>query len=151
MSKGLSNKFVSKVCSKLFGRHFLGVFPCDIHPDTNSYNKFSIVFNTGDSGTTGEHFVALYMENKKLFYFDSFGKGPSDKNVLSFIDNQKKKKLVCWKKKIQHENSSYCGFFCIAFLIHKHMKIANFCQIFASKKLYLNNDRVVKFISKNLK
>lgn len=147
---GLSNNFVSKVCSKLFGGHFLGVFPCDIHPKTNHHKKFSIIFNTGDSETTGEHFVALYMENNKLFYFDSFGKKPTDKNVLSFISNQKKKKLICWKKKIQHDDSSYCGFFCIAFLLHKHKKIPNFCKFFVSKKLHLNNDRVVKFISKNL-
>lgn len=149
MANGLSNKFVSKICSKLFGNHFLGVFPCDIHPNTNHRKKYSIIFNTGDSGTSGEHFVALYMEKNKLFYFDSFGKKPTDKNVLSFINNQKKK-LICWKKKIQHEDSYYCGFFCIAFLLHKHKKIPNFCKKILSKKLHLNNDRVVKFISKNM-
>lgn len=150
MSNGLSNDFVAKVCSKLFGKNFLGVFPCDIQPETRGLRRFSIIFNTGDSTTTGEHFVALYRENKKLFYFDSYGKKPEDKNVIEFINNQENKQLICWKKKIQHDKSIYCGFFCIAFLLYKYRKISNFCHIFSLKNTHLNNKKVVNFITKNL-
>jgi len=147
MSAGLTNKYVEKICKKLFGRSFLGVFPCDIQPNVEK-KKFSLIFNTGDSETPGEHFIAIYCQNDKLFYFDSYGKKPTDENVIAFIKNIKKKKFIYWKKKIQHNQSNYCGFFCIAFLLHKYCNINNFPQIFKSVGTEENNDKVVKFILK---
>ena len=147
---GLTNNYVEQICKKLFGNTFLGVYPCDIHPNIRRKN-FSIVFNTGDSSTSGEHFVCLYTNSSTLFYFDSFGKEPTDKNIQSFIRKQKHgRRFVYWKKNIQHSLSGYCGFYVIGYLIHKNWNVKTFTRIF-SKDLLKNDTIIVNFIIKCLK
>ena len=87
MSKGLTNQYVEQLCKQLLKKHFIGVYPCDIQPKITKKN-FSIVFNTGDSTTKGEHFIALYVKNKIIYYFDSFGRIPRDNNILSFSGDE---------------------------------------------------------------
>lgn len=149
MAKGLSNNYVSWVCKNIFGSSFLGVFPCDIHP-TSKRRKFSLIFNTGDSETPGEHFVALYLQNETLFYFDPLGEKPNDENIIKFILNQKHKRFIVWKKQIQHENSTYCGFFCIAFLLSKYKKITTFSRNFNVTNNQENNKKIVDFITAHI-
>ena len=152
MSKGLTNKYVEKTCRDLFGKNFIGVFPCDMHPKIRQRKNFSLIFNTGDSSTKGEHFIAIYFNEKNLFYFDSFGKKPNDKNIIKFIKSQQRKikKIIFWDKPIQDVNSSYCGFYCIGFLMHKYYKILNFKKQFKTDNLIKNDDIVINFIVKNI-
>lgn len=156
MSKGLTNKYVEKTCRDLFGKSFIGVFPCDIHPKINTNKQqYSLIFNTGDSSTAGEHFVAIYFNKKTFYYFDSFGRKPDDNNIIKFLSKQickqrRKKKLIVWNKPVQDVNSSYCGFYCIGFLLHKYYKFKNFEKIFQSNNL-INNDKIItNFIIKNI-
>jgi len=146
MINGLSNEYVNEICQSFFGKSFLGVFPCDIHPKPRS-KKFSLIFNTGDSSTSGEHFVAIYYNKKSIFYFDSFGLPPNDQNIIKFLSFYRQgKKLISWKKRIQDSNSSFCGFYCIGFLLHKYKDDKKFPKIFHTKNLKLNDEKIVKFI-----
>jgi len=150
MSKGLTNQYVEQLCKQLLKKHFIGVYPCDIQPKITKKN-FSIVFNTGDSTTKGEHFIALYVKNKIIYYFDSFGRIPRDNNILSFIKHHRnKRRLKVWKKKIQDDVSNFCGFYCAAFLIHKHRNMNSFGKMFTSN-LRKNDEKVVEFIVKSYK
>lgn len=150
MSTGLSNKFINTTCRKLF-KNFIGVYPCDLFPRIRKRN-YSVIFNTGDSSTSGEHFVAIYVTHKSIYYFDSFGNKPTDVNIKAFICKIKKNRPVYyWNRQIQHVQSNYCGLFCIGFLLYKHMNIRKFPNIFHQNNLHLNNQRIVKFIIDNIK
>jgi len=152
LSKGLSNEYLDSLGKKLF-RDFVGVFPCDIHPSIGKKSRFSIIFNTGDSTTSGEHFIAIVKTAKSVFYFDSFGKHPSDPNILTFLNNLKEKnrRLIVWKKKIQDDSSIYCGFYCIGFIMHKRIINSNFNTLFTvAKPLHKNDKKIVDFIIKNI-
>ena len=150
MVEGLSNAYVENIFKKIIGSSFIGVYPCDIHPIIK-LKHFSIIFNTGDSSTKGEHFIAIFTNRNSFFYFDSFGKKNTDKNVQVFIEKHaKKKKMYISKQKIQHDNSSFCGFYCIAFLISKYRKLKNFRESFSKYGLMKNDENVVQFICKNL-
>ena len=70
---------------------FLGCFPYDKLPKLKGNNKhWSIIINTGKSGTAGEHWVALKRKGDKCFYFDSFGLPIVNKSIMDFIKNSKK-------------------------------------------------------------
>ena len=151
MTRGLSNDYLYKTCRKLFGKSFLGVFPCDVHPSVK-IKDFSLIFNTGDSSTSGEHFVAIYCEKKVIYYFDSFGEKPNDKNIEIFLAKHRRgKRLTLWKKRIQHSSSSHCGFFCLGYLLSKYKKIRSFPNIFDLNNLQRNDKLIVKFILKHCK
>lgn len=153
MNKGLSNEYVEKLCKKTIINHkFYGVYPCDIHPKIGKSKVYSLIFNTGDSTTPGEHFIAIYVTPKCLFYFDSFGLKPTDINIKRFIElNKGKRKLQHSTKKIQASNSNFCGYFCTAFLLSKDRNIRTFSKSFSSNDLDKNDQKVVYFIVKILK
>lgn len=154
MSVGLTNDYVEKLCKKiLINQKFYGVYPCDIQPKLSKKNDiFSIIFNTGDSSTLGEHFIALYFTPKCLFYFDSFGKKPIDPNIKLFIEGNKgRRRLIHFNRKIQSDSSNFCGYFCTAFLLSKDRKISNFIRFFSKNDLDKNNQKTVYFIKKFMK
>ena len=150
--KGLTNTYVEKLCKKIIKQHkFEGVFPCDIQPKCK-LNTFSVIFNTGDSNSKGEHFIAIYANSKYLYYFDSFGEQPNDSNIIKFIkENIKNRKFITFNQKIQSDQSNFCGFYCIAFLLAKDRKIYyKFKQIFNTNNLKQNDVNIIYFIIKIL-
>jgi len=152
---GLTNAYVEKLCKKILKHHtFLGVYPCDIHPKFDKRRNFSVVFNTGDSTTSGYHFVCIYVNKKTLFYFDSFGDDISlDPNIKRFTENFPNKCLCQNTQKIQHNLSQFCGFYCIAYLLSKDLNIPEdiFKSQFNEKNLLENDKNVIYFIKKYIK
>ena len=155
MAKGLSNDYVEKVCKKILNNHtFLGVHPCDVHPSVDNRRNCSVIFNTGDSTTSGDHFVCMYLNKTTIFYFDSFGERVNlDKNILRFVNNIPSKKLVHNTQKIQDDLSQFCGFYCIAYLLSKDLKLSDeyFKSFFSKENLLLNDKNVIYFIEKHAK
>jgi len=151
MTAGLSNDYIEKTALKAIKNHyFLGVFPCDRHPTIDHRKKFSIVFNTGHSQSTGEHFIAIYCNKKQLYYFDSLGSTDIDVNIANFIQETiKRRTLILCNKPIQHPISSFCGFYCIAFLLAKDKLCDDsiFYSYFNNKSLLENDKKVVYFIT----
>ena len=146
---GLTNQYVEDLGKTLLTAkmNFLGVFPCDLQP-TIKAKTFSLIFNTGDSSTAGEHFVAIFANKRTLYYFDSFGKRPTDTNIKYFI-----KKIIGKRKfnvnliTIQDDNSTFCGYFCLGFLLALDRNIKFYTQ-FHKCNLIKNNAEIVKFIIK---
>lgn len=148
MAKGLTNKYLENITKKLIGSSFIGVYPCDVHPVTKKKN-FSLIFNTGKKDSSGEHFIAISVSNKKVFYFDPFGEKPSNTDILKYITSLKRK--LTWNtRKIQHDTSSFCGFYCLAYLvsIKRKMSFSRFKSLFSNQNLKENDKKVVKFITK---
>lgn len=145
-SRGISNRYLEKMGKKLFPPSFLGVYPADVYPRTKR-KTYSFIFNTGLSSSKGEHFVAVYVSPKKVFYFDSFGMKPNKKPIKLFLAHLSRL-LFYNKQPIQHDASNFCGFYCLAFLLHKYKGIPRkqFYNLFTRTDLQENDQKVVNFI-----
>ena len=53
--------------------HFYGVFPCDQIPQLRG-GEASFILNTDPHYETGEHWIAVYIKGKRIWFFDSFGR-----------------------------------------------------------------------------
>ena len=62
---------------------------------------------------TGTHWIAVFVKNNAVIYFDSFGVEYIPKEVKKFIGNKDIKTNIF---RIQAYNSIMCGYFCILFV-----------------------------------
>ena len=151
---GLTNEYLEKLSQRMLGKKlFLGVFPADIHPKVGQKKKtFCLIFNTGRSNTAGEHFISVFAIKKRVFYFDSFGFEPIQKDINMFLKGLNKK-CVFNCQQLQDLNSQFCGFYSLSFLLWKKKQrpICNFYRMFSTKNLRHNDDIVTKFIIKQIK
>ena len=60
---------------------FIGCYPHDILPHIKRKSNISIIINTANSKSIGEHWVAMRMTNNEYFYFDSYGLEIINKNI----------------------------------------------------------------------
>ena len=72
----------TKQINKLFKNNlnYLGTFPKDLL-QSSSKNKFGLIINTDNSDMPGEHWVAIFKNNNKVEYFDSFGLPPLQEEI----------------------------------------------------------------------
>lgn len=153
MSKGLTNSFLSKISKKILGSDFLGVYPCDVRPKKQK-TSFLVIFNTGRKHTKGEHFIAIKIRRKEIFYFDPFGEPPTNDFILSFLADVKKKRKIFWNRvQIQDNSSNFCGFFCLAYLIsaQRKMPLNQFINLFSKENKKINDKIVIEFIVSKIK
>ena len=87
-----SNKYIRK--------YFLGTFPADVKPRYQNKKVCCWIWNTEESDHKGEHWVAMFKNHYRLFFFDSFGKSLQFYNRTYWIDQQ-----------LQSEISIFCGAF----------------------------------------
>lgn len=148
---GLTNDYLEKIGKKLLKNNFLGVFPADGYVNTSNKETFSVIFNTGKANTKGLHFVAVYVTKTIVHYFDSFGNKKIQPDIVKFIRNIKKTcHMNC--EQIQDNNSNFCGFFALAFLLwkKKYHKMNNFYKMFNKFVLKRNDKIVIKYILKEI-
>ena len=91
---------------------FNGVFSRDNLP--NSIKNGAYVINLDEYRDIGTHGVALYVNNKTIIYFDSFGVEHIPKEIIKF--NVNNKKIIINIYGIQAYDSIMCGYFCIGFI-----------------------------------
>ena len=65
---------------------FIGVYSRDNLPDKIKDGQYEI--NLDEYSDIGTHWVALYLNNKTVTYFDSFGVEHIPKEVKKFINNK---------------------------------------------------------------
>ena len=90
---------------------FNGVFSRDNLP--NTIKNGASVINLDEYHDIGTHWVALYVNNKTITYFDSFGAEHIPKEIMKFIV---RKKIITNIYRIQAYDSIMCGYFCIGFI-----------------------------------
>ena len=88
-----------------------GVFSRDNLP--NSIKNSAYVINLDEYRNIGTHWVALYVNNKTLIYFDSFGVEHIPKEIMKFIN---RKNIITNIFRIQAYDSIMCEYFCIGFI-----------------------------------
>ena len=89
----------------------------------NTIKNSAYVINLDEYRDTGTHWVALYVDNKTIIYFDSFGVEHIPKEIIKFIGNEqsssakaRNKNIITNIYRIQAYDSIMCGYFCIGFI-----------------------------------
>lgn len=73
------NSFLSNVPG------YLGTFPRDQLP-LDAERGTSLIINTDSSDGPGEHWVAVYVDDKDIEYFDPYGLPPFHEEIASFLE-----------------------------------------------------------------
>jgi hypothetical protein len=112
--KELDTVEITTTCVKLFGNKFKGCFAQD--------EKFSIkngyyVINTDTKDGRGIHWVALYVTNKTVYFYDSFCRDP--KTLIPFLTKRIKNRKLWYDKKDKEQKlrEIICGHLCISWLM----------------------------------
>ena len=71
------------------------------------------VINLDEHADVGTHWIALYLKNNEIIYFDSFSVEHVPKEIERFIGPKNTKTNIF---RIQADNSIMCGYFCIRFI-----------------------------------
>ena len=90
---------------------FIGVYSRDNLP--NKIKDGAYVINLDEYSDIGTHWIALYINNKTVTYFDSFELEHIPKKVKKFIGNRN---IISSIYRIQNYDSIMCGYFCIGFI-----------------------------------
>ena len=93
---------------------FIGVYSRDNLP--NKVKDGVYVINLDEYSDIGTHWIALYVNNKTVTNFDSFGIEHIPKEVNKIIGNRN---IISNIYRIQNYDSVMCGYFCIGFIEYK--------------------------------
>ena len=72
------------------------------------------MINLDEYSDTGTHWVALYVYNDNVTYFDSFGVKHISKEIKTFIDRSLSITINIFRMKAS--DSIMCEYFCIGFI-----------------------------------
>ena len=79
----------------------------------NKIKDGAYVINLDEYSDIGTHWIALYVKNNDITYFDSFGEEHIPKENIKFIG---RKNIIANIFRIQAHDSIMCGYFCIVFI-----------------------------------
>ena len=131
---------------------FNGVFSRDNLPNNNTKNG-ACVINLDEYHDIGTHWVALYVNNKIVTYFDSFGVEHIPKEIMKFISRtsfglgSRRKKIITNIYRIQAYDSIMCGYFCIGFInfMFNGKSLTDYTNLFSSNDYNKNDDIILKY------
>lgn len=132
--------------------HTYGVYPSDKLPNVVKKPAI-IVCNLDPSSKPGSHWVAIYVsKHNEIEYFDSYGIGPKNINIKSFL-KKLSKNYKYNKQRLQSDFSSLCGNYCCVYLYFKikNMSLQDFLKYFVKHKYYLNDEKVLQQFNKFFK
>ena len=108
---------------------FNGVFSRDNLP--NSIKNGAYVINLDEYDDIGTHWVALYVNNKTIIYFDSF-----PREIMKFIA---RKKIITNIYRTQAYDSIMCGYF------YNGKSLTDYTNLFSPNNLKKNDDIILKY------
>ena len=121
-----------------------GVFPSDRLPQDIKDKKVFIA-NTDPAEEKGEHWVAFYFTPQgTCIYFDSYGLPPLVPSFIKFMERNALK-WIFNSRKLQHQNSSVCGHYCLFFIFHMVRKVSLIKMLKLFDRRAHVNDRMVKY------
>ena len=123
---------------------FNGVFSRDNLP--NSIKNGPYVINLDEYHDIGTHWVALYVNNKIVTYFDSFGVEHIPKKIMKFIA---RKKMIANIYRTQAYDSIMCAYFCIGFInfMFNGKTLKDYTNLFSQNDFKKNDDIILKYFS----
>ena len=108
----------------------------------HNHKQALFIYNLEPSYMSGSHWVATYVKNGIINYFDSFGMPP----FQEIVDHAKRKNmtLLHQNNQIQNINTTTCGYFCLYFLnemskgrsYYDSMKVFNIHNTMKNEKIH---------------
>ena len=88
------------------------------------------VINSDEYENIGTHWIALYVTNNEIIYFDNFSVEYISKEIKKFIGNKNTRTNIFI---IQDYKSIMCGYFCILFIdfMFKCKSLIDFTNLFS--------------------
>ena len=126
---------------------FIGVYSRDNLPDEIKDGAYEI--NLNDYSDIGTHWIALYLMNKTVTYFDSFEIEHIPKEIKNFTNN---KKIIANFYRVQNYDSVMCGYFCIGFIDYMFMgkSLTDYTNLFSPNNFKKNDDIVLNYFLNKL-
>ena len=126
---------------------FNGVYSRDNLP---KIKDGAYVINLDEYSDIGTHWVALYVQNNNVTYFDSFGVEHIPKEIKAFIDRSLSITTTIFR--IQAYDSIMCGYFCIGFIdfMHAGKTLTEFTNLFSPNGLKKNDDIILNYFMTNI-
>ena len=126
---------------------FIGVYSRD-----NIANKIkdrAYVTNLDEYLDIGTHWIALYVNNKIVIYFNSFGVEHISKEIKRFINN---KNITGNIFRIQAYDSIMCGYLCNEFIdfMFNSNSLTDFTNLFSPNNFNKNDDIILNYFLANL-
>jgi hypothetical protein len=131
---------IARILENALGHRFGGVYPANRVPRLRVGKGY--VLNNMCDQSPGMHWIGLYVTNKRIELFDSYGLGPM---IYTFVPRNKT--ILYNTTQIQGPNSNSCGQFVCAFLINRvhGITMKQFLSSFTNNWGY--NDHLVNWIS----
>lgn len=152
ISKFLYTNDINKIAStnQYLNKYFLGAYPADVFPEKIKFPSCWI-WNTDEAKADGQHWVAIWVDEKKNFYFfDSFAKRVEFYKREYWIRYAKKNNLTfryVQKNQLQSKITLVCGSWSLYYLYNKcrnEIEQTNKYSMFKSNKNKLINDTKLK-------
>ena len=128
-------------------RRFNGVYSRDNPP---KIQDGAYIINLDEYSYIGTHWVALWVDNNDVTYFDSFGVEHIPKEIKAFIDRSLSITTNIFR--IQAYDSIMCGYFCIGFidfmLVGK--TLTEYTNFFSPNKFKKNDHMILNYFTTNV-
>ena len=128
---------------------FNGVYSRDNLP--NKTKDGTYVINLDEYSDTGTHWVALYVKNNVVTYFDSFRVEHIPKEIIKFINHPSQNKNIMTNIfRMQAYDSIMCEYFCIAFIdfMFKGKTLIEYTNLFSPND-FKRNDTILNYFMNN--
>ena len=121
---------------------FNGVYSRDNLPKTIKNGAY--VINLDEYADIGTHWIALYVKNNEVIYFDSFGVEHVPKEIKRFIGHKSTKTNIF---RMQVDNSIMSRYFCIGFIdfMFAGKSLINFTSVFSPFDFKKNNRIILDY------
>ena len=126
---------------------FIGVYSRDNLPCKIKNGAY--VINLDEYSDIGTHWIALYVNNKTVTYFGSFGIEHIAKQVRKFVGNRN---MISNIYRIQNYDSIMCGYFCIGFInyMFKGKSLTDYTNLFSPNNFKKNDDIILNYFLNKL-
>ena len=133
---------------------FNGVYSRDNLP--NKTKDMAYVINPDEYSDIGTHWIALYLKNNDITYFDSFGVEHVLKEIKAFINRPSSSALQNRNIKtnifrIQAYDSIMCGYFCTGFInfMFKGKSLTEYTNLFSPNDFKKNDNTILNYFMNN--
>ena len=126
---------------------FNGVYSTDNLPD--KIKDGSYVTYLDEYSDIGTHWIALYVNNKTVTYFDSFGDEHISKEIKKFINNEN---IIANIFRLQAYDSVICRYFFVGFIdvMLKSKNLTDFTNLFPPNNFKKIDDIIFNYFLTNL-
>ena len=122
-------------------------------PNNNNIKNGAYVINLDEYHDIGTHWVAFYVNNKTVTYFDSFGVEPIPKEIMKFIARtsfglgSRRKKIITNIYRIQPYDSIMYDYFCIGCInfMFNGKSLTDCTNLFSPNDFNKNDDIILKY------